>query len=60
MYENHIKQIEEELTPFGSILDGVSEDPIVQSEIMREQNRAPVEKDQYNLTADQIELLNFR
>jgi hypothetical protein len=60
MYENHIKQIEEELTPFGSILDGVSEDPIVQSEIIREQNRAPVEKDQYNLTADQIELLNFR
>ena len=60
MYENHIKQIEEELTPFGNILDGVSEDPIVQSEIMREQNRAPVEKDQYNLTADQIELLNFR
>ena len=60
MYENHIKQIEDELTPFGNILDGVSEDPIIQTEIMREQNRAPIEKDQYNLTSDQIELLNFR
>ena len=57
MYENHIKQIEDELTPFGNILDGVTEDPVIQTEIMREQNRAPIEKDQYSLTSDQLELL---
>ena len=60
MYEQHIKQIEEELTPFGMITDAVSEDPIIGNHFMMEQNRAPVEKDQYNLTPDQIELLNFK
>ena len=59
MYENHIKQIEEDLTPFGNITDGVSEDPVIQLQYNMEQNRAPVEKGQYHLTQDQIELLNF-
>jgi hypothetical protein len=59
MYENHIKQIEEDLTPFGNILDGVTEDPMIQMQYDMEYNRAPIEKGQYNLTPDQIELLNF-
>ena len=57
MYENHIKQIEEELTPFGMITDGVTEDPVLQQEYTREQNRAPIEEGVYNLTSDQLELL---
>ena len=60
MYEQHIKQIEEELTPFGIISDAVSDDPVISNQYMMEQNRAPVEKNQYNLTPDQIELLNFK
>ena len=59
MYEQHIKQIEEELTPFMNITDGVSEDPVLQMQYNIEHNRTPVEKGQYNLTQDQIELLNF-
>lgn len=59
MYEQHIKQIEEELTPFMQITDGISDDPILQNEIMRDLNRAPVEKGNYTLTQDQLELLNF-
>ena len=59
MYEQHIKQIEEDLTPFGSITDGVSEDPVVQMQYNIEHNKSPVEKGQYSLTPDQIEMLNF-
>lgn len=59
MYEQHIKQIEEELTPFMRITDGVTEDPVLQIQYDRELNRAPIEKGQYTLTDDQIELLNF-
>ena len=59
MYEQHIKQIEEELTPFGEVVDGVSEDPIIQQNYTNDLNRAPIEKNQYSLTPDQIELLNF-
>lgn len=59
MYEQHIKQIEDELTPFGMITDSVSDDPIIQSSIIQEQNIAPIDKGQYSLTPDQIELLNF-
>lgn len=59
MYEQHIKQIEDELTPFGFVQDAIEDDPVLHQEVMRELNRAPVEKDNYNLTPDQIELLNF-
>ena len=54
MYENHIKQIEDELTPFGFYDDGgIEEDTTsIQS------TRLPG-KDQNFLTADQIEMLNF-
>jgi hypothetical protein len=60
MYEQHIKQIEDELTPFGFVEDGRNNvNSMEQFDITRELNRAPIEKGQYNLTADQLELLNF-
>ena len=57
MYESHIKQIEDELTPFGFYDNGDTFEE-TQERIM-EENRAPIEPGQYNLTQDQIELLNF-
>lgn len=59
MYEQHIKQIEDELTPFGFVRDSISDDPVLQMEINKENNKAPLEPGQYNLTPDQVELLNF-
>jgi hypothetical protein len=57
MYESHIKQIEDELTPFGFYDNGDTFEE-TQERIM-EENRAPIERGQHNLTQDQIELLNF-
>jgi len=54
MYEMHIKQIEDELTPFGFYDDG----GINEEKISIQSTRLP-EKDQSFLTADQIEMLNF-
>jgi hypothetical protein len=60
MYEQHIKQIEDELTPFGFVEDGTNNiNPMEQLDMTRELNKAPIEKGQYNLTSDQLELLNF-
>jgi hypothetical protein len=57
MYEARIKQIEDELTPFGFYNNG---DTFEESqERIMEENRAPIEPGQHNLTQDQIELLNF-
>lgn len=53
MYENHIRQIENELTPFGFYDSGsYSEDVALLS------TKLP-DKDNYGLTEDQIELLKF-
>jgi hypothetical protein len=57
MYETHIRQIEDELTPFGFYNNGDTHEEI--QEQIREENRAPIEKGQYYLTPDQLELLNF-
>lgn len=57
MYETRIRQIEEELTPFGFYDNGDSFDD--KMDRMMEENKAPIEKDQYHLTSDQVELLNF-
>ena len=57
MYESRIKQIEDELTPFGFYDNGDTFEE-TQERIM-EENRAPIEQGQYNLTPDQLELLNF-
>jgi hypothetical protein len=57
MYEAHIKQIEDELTPFGFYNNGDTHEE--QIERLVEENRAPIEKDQYHLTQDQMVLLNF-
>lgn len=54
MYEMHIKQIEDELTPFGFYDDG----GINEEQISIQSTRLP-EKEQNFLTADQIEMLNF-
>lgn len=57
MYDARIKQIEEELTPFGFYDNGDSfEDKL---DRMIEENKAPIEKGQYHLTPDQLDLLNF-
>jgi len=57
MYESHIKQIEDELTPFGFYDNGDSFQDTLDK--MAQDNKAPIEKAQYNLTSDQIELLNI-
>ena len=61
MYESHIKQIEDELTPFGFYNDGDNDlqDFEQQQRIIMQENRDPIEKGQYHLTPDQLELLNF-
>jgi hypothetical protein len=53
MFEAHIKHIENELTPFGFYDDGVQQESV---SILS--TRLP-EKNNYELTEDQIELLNF-
>ena len=61
MYESHIKQIEDELTPFGFYNDGDNDmqDFEQQQRTIMQENRDPIEKGQYHLTPDQLELLNF-
>lgn len=54
MYEAHIRQIEDELTPFGFYDDGGG----IEESIAIQSTQTP-QKDNYNLTQDQIELLNF-
>ena len=54
MYEAHIKQIEDELTPFGFYDDGG-----IREESIAVQSTKLPEKGNYGLTADQMELLNF-
>ena len=54
MYESHIKQIEDELTPFG-FYDNGEGDNVVEAFESRELPK----KDTNHLTQDQIELLNF-
>ena len=57
MYESHIKQIEDELTPFGFYDNGDTFED--QMALTIQENRAPVEKGQHSLTQDQMELLKF-
>lgn len=57
MYQSHIKQIEDELTPFGFYDNGDSHEDKIEK--MIKENAAPIEKGQYHLTSDQVELLNF-
>lgn len=59
MYEKHIKQIEEELTPFGFISDVYEDNFSLQQELLAKENAAPLEKNKYSLTPDQIELLSY-
>lgn len=54
MYEAHIRQIEDELTPFGFYDDG----GIIEESIAIQSTKTP-QKDNYSLTADQMELLSF-
>ena len=54
MYKTHIRQIEEELTPFGFYNDG-NED----YRILNVENAKPLEQGQSYLTEDQIELLRL-
>ena len=54
MYEMHIKQIEDELTPFGFYDNGGIEEELVSVQ----STRLP-QKEQSFLTQDQIEMLNF-
>ena len=54
MYEAHIRQIEDELTPFGFYDDG----GIIEETISIQSTKTP-QKDNYSLTADQMELLSF-
>ena len=55
MYQEHIKQIEDELTPFGFIDLGGN----LNEEAMSIQNMRLPSKENLSLTADQLELLNF-
>jgi hypothetical protein len=55
MYQEHIKRIEDELTPFGFIDLGGN----INEEVLRVQSTQLPSKDNLNLTPDQIELLNF-
>lgn len=54
MYESHIKQIEDELTPFGFYDNGQDN-----SIINNIENEEVPQKGEYNLTEDQLALLNF-
>lgn len=54
MYEQHIRQIEDELTPFGFYDNGDEN----YKQTFTESSK-PIEKGQYSLTPDQIEMLNF-
>lgn len=54
MYQSHIRQIEDELTPFGFYDDGQDINIINNIE-----NKELPNKGKYNLTNDQLELLNF-
>ena len=54
MYKTHIRQIEEELTPFGFYNDGNEDYRIINVE-----NAKPIEKGQNYLTEDQLELLRL-
>jgi len=54
MFEERIKQIENELTPFGFYDDGG-----IKGDTESVLSTKLPEKDNYNLTPDQIELLNF-
>jgi len=54
MYESHIKQIEDELTPFGFYDNGQIDVVINNTE-----NEELPQKGEYNLTEDQLALLNF-
>lgn len=55
MYQQHIKQIEDELTPFGFIDLGGN----LNEEAISIQNMRLPSKENLNLTADQLELLKF-